>query len=463
MRKTTFLLIVLLIWSVKLFSDNSMQYIDSLNRLISTQTGVERIETLIALSEAYREISPDESFKLDTLAIDYATREGLDNIQGTILISMGKTAFVTGDYTLALDYYQKAVKILEKGKNFEDLCKAQINIGIVFKNLGKYELAIERFDQAVQLAFQHNLKGQLASSITNRAVVYYTTGNYNSAAESYQQAIQLYKELHDTLRNAILTMNLGLVYWQWNKSDKALEMLLSAAKVFEDKEEIYELGRVYNNIGRIYSIDFQNNSKALEYYQRSLEMRELLGNQLGMAIVLANMGQVFSDQKDYVKALHHYNRSLTISKSIGYKDGEALADLYLGRTYQAIEQFELSNQFLDSCLMIAEEFGLTSYFRPVNLTKMTNYFKMQDYSSFLTEYQSFMDSYDSTLKRLSDLQYSEVSLQQQLSDMEASTGLISNQLLRQTTRINQYRLALAGVVLISGILVIFSYIRKWKS
>lgn len=91
-----------------------------------------------------------------------------------------------------------------------------------------------------------------------------------------------------------------------------------------------ELGKLYNNLGRLYSQDLQNNEEALKYYQRSLEIRELIGNQLGIAVVLANMGRIYSDMQQSEKAIDHLIRSQRISKTIGYKEGEALAFLLPG-------------------------------------------------------------------------------------------------------------------------------------
>lgn len=453
--KTKLLLLPALFVVFQLYAETDMKKIDSLNHIISSQTGRQRIETLIYLSELYREISPDKSLKTDTLAIDYADNVGLENMKGVILMSMGKTASLSGDYPLALKYLNEAMTALEQTENHTELCRAYINTGLVFKNLAEYENAIVYFDKATELAQEMNLKDQLASSVTNRATIYFSTGDYNNAAENYRQAMQLYKELNDSLRYAVLTMNLGLVYWQWNKSELALEMMMEAMQVFEKKQQYVELGKVYNNIGKIYYQDFNDTTKALEYYERSLAMRELIGNQLGMSVVLANIGNIYRDKLDLFKAFNYFKRSLNISKTIGYKEGEALAYYYLGLAHKQNKKYQLSNAYLDSCLVVARQHNLRMYNELVNEGKMTNYFSLQDYDAFLREYKIFAAGYDSTRRALADSEFKDSYSAKRINELDKENKNLLASLQSRSNALFGYQMVSALLALAILILAFF--------
>ncbi len=68
---------VLLVLSLSLQSiageDDNSRKIDSLTKLISSQSGRERVETLIELSALYRETSLDKSRETDSEAGAYAS------------------------------------------------------------------------------------------------------------------------------------------------------------------------------------------------------------------------------------------------------------------------------------------------------------------------------------------------------------------------------------------------------
>jgi len=182
------------------------------------------------------------------------------------------------------------------------------------------------------------------------------------------------------------------------------------------------LGKVYNNIGRIYYQDFKDTTKALSYYERSLAIRELLGNQLGMTVVLANIGNIYRDKFQFEKAFSYFSRSLAISKIIGYKEGEALAYYYMAMAHKQNKNFLLSNSYLDSCMQVANQHNLRVYNDLVNEAKMTNYFNLQDYDSFLVEYKVFVAGYDSTRRALANIEFRESSSAKRISELDEETN-----------------------------------------
>ena len=90
--KKSILLCFAVFYAVSIFADGNLIKIDSLNKLVGLQSGRERIETLIMLSEAYRDISLDKSLQTGVEAGKYASDEGFENLKGRILLSMGESA-----------------------------------------------------------------------------------------------------------------------------------------------------------------------------------------------------------------------------------------------------------------------------------------------------------------------------------------------------------------------------------
>src|SRR5260370_7960431 len=77
-----------------------------------------------------------------------------------------------------------------------------------------------------------------------------------------------------------------------------------------------------NNIGVIY--DSQGNpSQALEYFQKSLHIRESIGDKEGMAIVLSHIGIAYSSLGDLVHAREFQEKSLAGFVPTGPKQGVA--------------------------------------------------------------------------------------------------------------------------------------------
>lgn len=458
--KTRVVSIFVIFLSISVFAQVDLAKIDSLSSLASTQKGQQRIETLIHLSEAYRKISVEKSFETDSAAIDYAEREGIENMRGIIFISMGKSASLSGDFPLALNYLNKAVEALKQTKNFADLCKAYNQTGMVLKDMAEYDKAIQQFDLASEIAKQHELSDLYATSAISRATVYFSKGEYDKAADFYLEARQIYKELNDSLLFAITTMNVGLVYWQWNKAELAKEMLLEAKEVFERKNQFANLGRILNNLGKIYYQDFNDTTKALDYYQQSLAIREKIGHQLGMAVVLANIGNIYTDKNQFDVAFNNYHQSLNISESIGYKEGMALANYYLGMAHYKKKNFSESIEYLDASLRLAKEHGLNAYLSLINKAKMGNYVALNDYEGFAKEFKIFSDELDSLKANLADMEFSIAQAKKMTDDAKAELESANETLAIQQKQLRWYQIFLALFVVISLVLGYKKYFNR---
>jgi tetratricopeptide (TPR) repeat protein len=456
--KITF--VILLIFRFHLYADVDIAKIDSLTRLIDVQIGRERVETLIHLSEAYNEVSMAKSLETFNQAIDYAEQEGVENMKGIIFLSMGNTASLSGDFPLALDYLKKSAAALEKTQNFLVLCKANIRIGLVYKNMAEFDKAIEHFNLASKIAQTHKLDDQQAASATSLATVYFSMGDFSNAAESYLEAMRIYKAINDSVMYAVTTMNVGLVYWQWNKSDLALKMLLEAKEVFERKEQYANLGRTLNNLGKIYYQDFNDTIRALDYYQQSLDLREKTGNQLGMAIVLANIGNIHRDKKQFDLAFSFYERSLHISKVIGYKEGIALAKYYLGVANNKIGNYKESNRYLDSCYRLANEYGLSAYFSLINETKLINYAALNNFDAFMVEYKIFTAAGDSIKKELAEMEFVVSETKRNAHDAKTALEKANEKIAVQKVQLNWYRVFLSVLLIAAVFLAYRKYIFK---
>lgn len=438
-----------------------LKKIDSLTRLVTDQKGLDRIQSLIYLSEAYRETSIDKSLETGATAEAYALQEGYENMKGVILLSMGKSANLSGDYQLAIDYYTKAAKALEESKNYPELAKAITNLGMVYKNLGDFDQAIEILNRAESIAETHQLTEQLAGTAANKANINLSLGDYDLAMESYQQALQLYKTLDDSLRVGLMTMNIGLVYWKWNKNELALEMLHEAENMFSLLNNQAELGRLYNNIGKIYYQDVKDTTKALDYYERSLAIRESLGNQLGMSIVLANIGSVYGDRGKISEAFEYFNRALRISETIGYLEGIVLTKYYMSLGLQKTGKFKASNLLLDTCLMISKAHGLSYYYNLINRARVNNHAALGDYKSFIAEFKIFSAGYDSLINEAEELKFKELNARKKLAGVQKELTETSDRFKAQNNSLKLYRL-LFGFLLLTVIFLLIILMVKHR-
>lgn len=99
-----------------------------------------------------------------------------------------------------------------------------------------------------------------------------------------------------------------------------------------------------------------NMARAIDYYRKSLKIKEEIDDKQGMASTLNNIGLIYSDQKDFKRALVYLNRCLDLDKS--RKDtlstGTTLANI--GRVYLSMKQSDKALKHFQQALPLLEKF-----------------------------------------------------------------------------------------------------------
>ena len=183
----------------------------------------------------------------------------------------------------------------------------------------------------------------------------------------------------------------------WNRLGR---LLIKLAK-FDKAEALYAIllkqttdqtkkAHIFNQLGYI-NTDQGKLSKALEYYEKSLEIKKktLPANHPSLATSYNNIGGVYNSMGEYSKALEYYEKSLEICKQTLPANHPSLATLYnniglvnnsMGEYAKALEYFEKSLEICKQTLPANHPSLATSYNNIACVyTNKTNYKKALDY------------------------------------------------------------------------------------
>ncbi|MEZ4980048.1 MAG: adenylate/guanylate cyclase domain-containing protein [Saprospiraceae bacterium] len=100
-----------------------------------------------------------------------------------------------------------------------------------------------------------------------------------------------------------------------------------------------------------------NSPKALEYFQKSLPIREELGDQKGMANTNNNIGMIYRNQGDNTMAREYFQKGLAIVQELGNKKVIANTLNNIGLTYQDQGDFDKALEYFENSLVMQEELG----------------------------------------------------------------------------------------------------------
>jgi len=147
------------------------------------------------------------------------------------------------------------------------------------------------------------------------------------------------------------------VYYNKGEYDKTLEYFDKSLKIREELGDKRGMGATLSNIGAVYA-DKGDYDKALEYYDRSLKIKEEIGDKRGMGLTLGNIGNVHKNKGEYEKALEYYDRSLKIKEELGNKAemGDSLNNI--GIVHYNRGEYNRAVEHLEKSLNIQKEIGL---------------------------------------------------------------------------------------------------------
>ena len=204
---------------------------------------------------------------------------------------LGQGYRMSGSYTRALEYNQKALVLAEKSGNFSILAMTKNQLGNIYRDR-------EEFDKALQL--------------------------YQSVSADAEKGV------NEMVKTWPL-MNIGSIYLSTNKADSALPYLQRAYEL-SIKVNKFDLPYILWNLGGVHS-KMGNAALAVTYYnmavQKAIEghtLRQLIFAYIGLAEHFKNMNQPDSSSFYAKKAVAAVQNTAFFYMSI--KPAKLLADMY---------------------------------------------------------------------------------------------------------------------------------------
>jgi len=179
------------------------------------------------------------------------------------------------------------------------------------------------------------------------------TGHWNEAVRGYERVLEI---SNDEKVISLVYNNLGLVYADKGEWDKAIEFYEKSLETYEKVGDVHGMAQTYGNLGIVY---FQKGEwdKAIEFYEKSLETKEKVGDVHGMAQTYNNLGSVYFQKGEWDKAIEFYKKDLKISEKVGDIHGMAQTYNNLGLIYANKGEWDKAIEFYEKILETYEKVG----------------------------------------------------------------------------------------------------------
>jgi len=150
--------------------------------------------------------------------------------------------------------------------------------------------------------------------------------------------------------------SIGIICNGQGDSKEALIYYQRSLKLRQELGNLMDISGSLNNIGIVY-FDLKDDNKALQYYLRSLKIKEKIGDELNTATCINNIGEVYARQRKYEKAIEYFTRSLDLNNKYSRNSELAMVLNNLGALFIKKGQIEKGKELLTQGLKLGQEFG----------------------------------------------------------------------------------------------------------
>ena len=145
----------------------------------------------------------------------------------------------------------------------------------------------------------------------------------------------------------------GLAEGKLRRSGAAIDQLMQAARAYLELRDFASRSQVYDTLGSVEAARGRLDT-AVHFYALSLVDKSLLGDKVGMAITLGNIGRTHLRIGRFEDALECFGRDLLLAKEIGDPRGQARMHEDLGRVHLAAGDLPAAERDFLECIRLSD-------------------------------------------------------------------------------------------------------------
>jgi len=359
--KRKLLFFILLLVALPVLSQHKTA--DSLVELLNTsKNDIDKTVLLNKIAAEYMSSDPKQVRVYAEKALDLSQKIEYSLEEGKAYFNLGNLNIVLGNYPFALENFSKAQAVFEAEIN-SDLDKDNAvkkglagvygSIAIVLSEQSNYSKALQYHLKAVKIYEEIGDQNRLAVIYNNIGIVYQAQKQEFKALEYFIKAQKIQEKSGDKTVGITIT-NIGNIYLKQKNYQKAQEYYAKAEIAFAKNPDARGFGELCNNLGN-YFHQTGKPEEALNYWKKAVAAFTSIEDKFGISDTYFNLGKFYFSKGNYSEALANTNKSLTLSKEIGVLEQVMSCEKLLSEIYQklnnpaaALAHFQLFSTAKDS-------------------------------------------------------------------------------------------------------------------
>jgi len=256
----------------------------------------------------------------------------------------------------ALDDANNQLDLSEKIDYKWGISQASNTLGAIYDYKGDYSKAIEYYQKSLKIKKERKDEIGQAHTYINLGVVYSKQYDYTKALPHLLKALEIAKRLKDPYGIFGAYNNIGVLYKTQNKFDEAIKNYLNCLKVQESIKDDYFISITYQNVGEAY-LSLDKLDQALPYFEKGIINARKSQNKESEANNLDGLGKIFLENKQYNKAAQNFEKALGLRRQMQDELGIGYSYMHLADVYYEEGDLEKTLLYIEKAHQILNEFG----------------------------------------------------------------------------------------------------------
>ncbi|MCD4697637.1 MAG: tetratricopeptide repeat protein [Bacteroidales bacterium] len=172
--------------------------------------------------------------------------------------------------------------------------------------------------------------------------------------------------------------------------DSAINFALEALELSVDKKDSQRKAESLFNIAEGHKLK-GNNIRALDYFLKSFQAYNLVGDQLGVANSCNSCGRIYKFLGDYSTALDYHLKALKIYEELNIPKGIASSMIYAGVAYRNIGNSDIAMEYYNKALATARKINEKGSIIEALVSKGNIFWYKGENDSALEHYQNALE------------------------------------------------------------------------
>ena len=251
--------------------------------------------------------------------LDIAQRLGDQKLMARTLLNIGGTYAEQGEYVKAFENFNKSLQIAEAIADQAQVARVLSSLGtLALDHQGDTNAALDYYQRALAILEAESPRPTvvIARVTANIGSLYSDRGDNARALQQYRRSLRMLGADQEPVTRAVMLQDMAWIYESQDDDVRALDYARRALALAERVGDKAEAANAYATIGHT-EVKRGHYEKGLAAYRKSLSLLEEIGVRREIAYTLTMIGDVQLRLRRYADAVATLQRAVEIGEAIG--------------------------------------------------------------------------------------------------------------------------------------------------